>query len=247
MPSSSTLSTRPATTTRTKQQIFRKLNHLNPEEVGVTPDEILLALKRTKASKTLGPDDLAAIHLQHLGASGLHYLTTVINLSINSTKIPTRWKEGRIIPLLKPGKPADQGKSYHPITLMSPVAKLVEKLLLLRLQEHLPLADHQHGRSTTTALNCVTHKISTGLNRPKPYERTVLVDLTSAFDTESQGLAGRHLQHQCPPTTSRNGSPPTSMEDPPTSSSGGRHSRKGRCGKEYLRGACCLRPSSTPT
>ena len=96
------------------------------------------------------------------------------------------------IPLLKPGKLADQGKSYHPIALLSPVAKLVKKLLLPRLQEHLPLANHQHGfrsgHSTTTALNCITHKISTGLNCPKPCERTVFValDLMSAFDTVSQ-------------------------------------------------------------
>ena len=181
----------PTTTTRTKWQIVHRFHHLNPEEVEVTPDEVQLVLKRTKASKALGPDHLTPIHLQHLGISGLHYLMTVINLSINSTKIPTRWKEGRIILLLKPGKPADQGKSYCLIALLSPVAKLAEKLLLLCLQEHHPLANHQHGfhsgHSTTTALNCVTHKISTGLNRPKPCERTMLIalNLTSAFNTVS--------------------------------------------------------------
>ena len=171
----------PITTTRTKRQIFHKLHHLYLEEVEVTPDEVQLALKRTKASKALGPDNLALIHLQYLGASGLYCLMTVINLSINSTKIPTQWKEGCIILLLKPGKPADQGKSYHPIMLLSPVTKLVQKLLLPCLQEHLLLVDNQHGLrsgcSTTIALNCVTHKISTGLNRPKPCERTVLVAL----------------------------------------------------------------------
>ena len=83
------------------------------------------------------------------------------------------------------------GKSYCPIALLSPVAKLVEKLLLPCLQEHLPLANHQHGFhsgcNTITTLNYVTHKICTRLNCLKPCERTVLValDLTSAFDTVS--------------------------------------------------------------
>lgn len=96
---------------------------------------------------------------------------------------------GRIIPLLKPGKPADVSKSYRPIALLSPVAKLVEKILLPEVQEHLPLADHQHGfrsgRSTITALNTVVHAITTGLNKPKPCDRTIMValDLTAAFDT----------------------------------------------------------------
>ena len=122
---------------------------------------------------------MAPIHLQHQG----------INLSVNAIKIPALWKVGRIIPILKPGKPADQSKSFRPIALLSPVAKLVERLLIPHLQEHLPLVDHQHsfwkGHSTTTALNCIVHSISTGLNCPKPCERTVLValDLTSAFDT----------------------------------------------------------------
>ena len=174
----------------------------------------------TEASKALGPGDLAPIHLQHLGASGLHYLTTVINLSINSTKIPTRWKEECIIPLLKPGKPADQGKSYRPIALLSPVAKLVEKLLLQCLQEHLPLANHQHGfrsgYSTTTALNCVTHKTSTGLNHPKPCERTVLValDLMSAFNTVSHEVLLGDIYNTNAPNYIKKWLPPTSMEDP---------------------------------
>ena len=85
----------PATIIRTKQQIFCKLHHLNPEEMEVTPGKVQLALKRTKASKALGPVGLAPIHLQHLGTSGFHYLTTVINLSINSTKIPHTVERGR--------------------------------------------------------------------------------------------------------------------------------------------------------
>ena len=167
----------------------------------VTTDEVQLALKRTKASKALGLDNVAPIHLQHLGASGLCYLMTVVNLSINSTKIPTWWKEGCIISLLKPGKPSDQGKSYCLIELLSPVSKLVEKVLLPCLQEHFPLTDHQHsfrsGCSTTTALNCVTHKISTGLNCPKPCKRTVLIalNLMSAFDTMSHEVLLGDIYH----------------------------------------------------
>ncbi len=132
---------------------------------------------------------IAPIHLKHLGSQGIHFHTVVINQSIRSSNIPERWKIGRIIPLLKPGKSADQGKSYRPIALLSPVVKLVERLLLPFLQNHLPLADHQHGfregHSTVTALNCLMHNICRGFNRPSPNDRTVPValDLTAAFDT----------------------------------------------------------------
>ena len=53
---------------------------------------------------------------------------------------------------------------------LSPVAKLVERLLLPEVQEHLPLADHQHGfrqgHSTTTTLDVIVQKISTGGHGP---------------------------------------------------------------------------------
>lgn len=59
----------------------------------------------------LGPDHLAPIHLIHLGPLGTTFLTRMINLSINSMKILEKWKVGRVIPLLKPNKPSDVGKS----------------------------------------------------------------------------------------------------------------------------------------
>ena len=83
----------------------------------------------------------------------------------------------------------DMAGSYRPIALLSPVAKLIEKLLLPSLKESLPVANHQHGfrsgRSTTTCLDSIYHLIATGLNQPKPAHRTVLValDLSKAFDT----------------------------------------------------------------
>ena len=137
----------------------------------------------------LGPDQLAPVHLKHLGPRGIKFLTETINLSLSSYRIPERWKVGRVIPLLKPNKPADIAKSYRPIALLSPVAKIIERLLLPTIVEHSHLAEHQHGfrkgRSTTTALNLITHQIKMGFNRPPPADRTVLValDLTAAFDT----------------------------------------------------------------
>ena len=152
-------------------------------------EQVAEATKATRSSMALGPDQLAPVYLKHLGPLGIRFLTETINLSLSTYKIPERWKVGRVMPLLKPNKPADVAKSYRPIALLSPVAKIIERLLLPTLVEHSHLAEHQHGfrkgRSTTTALNLITHKIAMGFNRPKPPDRTVLValDLTAAFDT----------------------------------------------------------------
>ena len=147
------------------------------------------AIKTTKKSKALGPDKLAPIHLHHLGPKGVAYLAHTISWCYNTSIIPHKWKVGKIIPLLKPGKDAELSKSYRPIALLSPVAKLAEKLLLLDFEQSVQLEDHQHGfrkeRSTITALNCISDTIKRGLNKSKPCHRSLVValDLTAAFDT----------------------------------------------------------------
>ena len=154
-----------------------------------TDDEVAAAIKTTKSSKAFGPDGLAPIVLKHLGQKTIQYLTATINLSLVDCAIPSYWKCVHIIPIPKSGKPVDMAGSYRPIALLSPVAKLIEKLLLPSLKESLPVVNHQHGfrfgRSTTTCLDSIYHMIATGLNQPKPAHRMVLValDLSKPFGT----------------------------------------------------------------
>ena len=156
--------------------------------------QVSKAIKNTKNSKAIGPDGISPVMLKHLGPIAIEYLTKLFNDVLQTAIIPPLWKTGRIIPLLKPGKPSNEGKSYRPVSLLSPLAKLMESLLLPHLQEAVPLKDHQHGfrkgRSCTTALHTITSHIKEGLNINKPVNRTVLVavDLTCAFDTVSHEI-----------------------------------------------------------
>ena len=178
---------------RTSRRVYRKLRSLTTtvDDPGTTPGEVEAAIKSVKSSVALGPDQIASIHLKHLDRGGIEYLTGVLNLSFKSFQIPAIWKVGRVVPILKPGKSADESKSYRPIALLSPVAKIAEVIKNGELQRLLPFAAHQHGfragHSTSTALSCIVHNISTGMNAPSPHDRTLLaaLDLSSAFDTVS--------------------------------------------------------------
>ena len=129
--------------------------------------------------------------LKHLGTHALTYLADLFTLSIRSLNFPSIWKVARIIPLLKPGKSPDDATSYRPISLLSPVVKLLESLVLLSITPHIELAEHQHGfrkgRSTTTALHLIHDQIYRGLIGVRPCSRTIMValDLKRAFDTVS--------------------------------------------------------------
>ena len=135
------------------------------------------------------PDEISPFMMKQLGPNTIKYLARLYNNSVNKAIIPHLWKVGKVIPLLKPGKPADQGTSYHPIYLLSPAAKILESILLGPINDSINLAHHQHcfrkSRLTVTALQSISYIITTGLNKKKPVERTVIVaiDLSKAFDT----------------------------------------------------------------
>ena len=156
-----------------------------------TTDQIAAAIKKSKSSKALGPDKISNLHLKHLGPHGLNYLTDLYNLSVANSQIPAIWKSSIIVPLPKPGKDLSESKSYRPVSLLCPAIKILERLLLPTLTEHLTVPDFQHGfrpeHSTVTALYDFNEAVAAGFNKEVPPDRTILVqlDLSKAFDMVS--------------------------------------------------------------
>jgi hypothetical protein len=159
-----------------------------------TPELTKAAILRSSNSTALGPDGLTSLHLKHLGPRAISYMTKIFNLSIAHANIPAIWKRANIVPIPKPGKAADSSMGYRPISLLSPVIKILERLLLPYLTESFPSAPTQHGyrpfRSTITALLPVATKISIGFNEAKPASRTgmVSIDIAKAFDSIDHDL-----------------------------------------------------------
>ena len=159
---------------------------LNPTSSPFSPDIVAEATRNSGNSRAVGPDGLTIHQLKHLGPTGINFLTDLFNLSYNRADIPAIWKTATVIPLLKPAKPADQGSSYRPISILCPAAKVFERLLLPELNS-LPLSPIQHGfraaRSTTTALLPLVTQIAQGFNKTKPDRTTTMaIDLSKAFD-----------------------------------------------------------------
>ena len=111
------------------------------------------------------------------------------NNALNTNTIPHLWKRATIIPIPKPNKDHNIGTNYRPISLLSPIAKALEKTPLAYITENIPAISHQHGfkhkQSTDTALHNICHQITSGFNNPRSPQRTVAVtlDMTKGFDT----------------------------------------------------------------
>ena len=180
------------TSTKTNRKVTKTMKKKNLDNANqFSSKQTREAIKKARASKAAGPDNIATLHLKHIGPLGLNFLTDIFNLSTATATIPTIWKTSTIIPLLKPKKPAEESTSYRPVSLLCPAIKILERLILPTLTEHLPIPDHQHGfrkqHSTVTALNDLNQAISSGFNKKKPPDRTILlqIDLSKAFDIVS--------------------------------------------------------------
>ena len=187
--------------------IDRNTRKLPSEEIVITEQQTIRAIKKSKNNNSTGPDEINIRHLKHLGPRAISYLTKIYNIVLNSNDIPNIWKMAKIIPIAKPNKDSSIGTSYRPIALLSPLAKTIEKIILPYITQNIDLPDHQHGfrqhRSTTTALHQINNTIATGFNQNQPPKRTVAIalDMSKAFDTvHLHRLIHKIHQTQIPPT-----------------------------------------------
>src|SRR5688572_16468203 len=75
----------------------------------------------------------------------IYNLTAILNLAVNLNITPQIWKLAKIVPIPKPNKDPGIGTSYRPISLLSPIAKTLEKVLLPHITQNIPQTTHQHG------------------------------------------------------------------------------------------------------
>ena len=106
--------------------------------------------------------------------------------ALNKNIVPHTWKLANIVPIPKPNK--DKGTSYRPISLLSVIAKTLEKSLLPYITTNIPNAPMKHGykaQHSVTALHALNNTIAKGFNQMSPPARTITValDMSKAFDT----------------------------------------------------------------
>lgn len=95
-----------------------------------------------------------------------------------------------MIPIRKSGKPVQDVTSYRPVSLLSSLSKVFERIILTRMNTHIEtnalIPDFQFGfrreHSASHQLLRVINKVKTGFNHSQS-TGMVLLDLKYAFDT----------------------------------------------------------------
>lgn len=101
------------------------------------PSELSEIIKKLPNRKSPGHDLITNSILKKLPNKAVVFLTVLFNALLKLSYFPTAWKKAKIIMIKKPGKDNTDPKNYRPISLLSSVSKIFEKIIHSRLINHL--------------------------------------------------------------------------------------------------------------
>ena len=164
--------------------VIRDLDNQEVEQFDSFPDsEILEAIMTMRPEAAPGIDGIPVILIQQLADILLPYLKVIFDMSMETNHTPRMWKTGKVVLIPKP-----EG-GYRPITLLPIFVKIMEKLVLKRLQI-LEVTDKwmspeqfafRPGRSTNHALLNYASMASDYIKNKTP-NIVIHLDIKGAFD-----------------------------------------------------------------
>ena len=95
--------------------------------------ELDSALHQLKTGKSPGLDGVTNEMLKHLPVSGKYAVLELINRSWLEGLTPAAWRKAEIVAIPKKGKDLSDINNYRPISLLSCLSKLPERLIHTRL------------------------------------------------------------------------------------------------------------------
>ena len=166
-----------------------------------TEREIIREINNLDCKKSPGYDNISVKFIQAAKNLVAKPLMLIFNKAITSGQYPDALKIAKVIPLFKKGDNT-LITNYRPISLLSLLNKIFEKLLYRRLYKFL----HKHnvlykyqfgfrkGYSTTMALIEILNNIKIAIDNNK-FVCGIFLDLTKAFDTVDHQILLDKLHH----------------------------------------------------
>ena len=173
------------------KNIIHTHNNINEDiNINITKTELTEQIHLLNNKKvSVGMDGISNIMIQHLPNNMIDILLVIFNKCWIEGCIPSIWKESIVVPIPKPDKSKDDINNYRPISLTSHISKLMERIIIQRLNHFcsinniIPInqAGFRKGRSTTEHLVKFTTQIKQQFARRKNVLATFF-DISKAFD-----------------------------------------------------------------
>lgn len=163
-----------------------------------SPDDILTefhiarsavrsALQSLDVGKAAGGDGLPARLLRLVAEEITDCVYHIFHLSLVTASLPDEWRQATVIPIYKNRGSRQSSSNYRPISLLSVLSKVLERLIFDQLYAHLSpfLPDTQSGfrkkDNTTLQLARLVHTIASALDSNQ-YVFSCYFDISKAFD-----------------------------------------------------------------
>lgn len=155
-----------------------------------TPCEISRLIRGLKNRKSPGDDSINNILLKQLPKKAIIMLMHIYRACLKLSYFPEVWKCAKVIPIPQPKKDQALACNYSPISLLSSLSKVLEKLILTRLKAHISTHDifineqfgFRPGHSTNHQLLRLCNHIRDSLQK-KRSTRMITFDVEKAFDS----------------------------------------------------------------
>ena len=166
-----------------------------------TKEEVSDIITSLNQNKSAGPNSIPVKILKLLKDDISLHLASIFNISFSTGKFPSRLKIAKVIPIFKQDSKLDCS-NYRPISILSNLDKIIEKLMHARLMrflnENMILYNKQFGfrkgYSTTHAIIDLIENIENAIDNNK-FACGLFIDLRKAFDTVDHGILLQKLYH----------------------------------------------------
>ena len=183
-------------------------NNSNRENLTFDISDFDLSIKQLKIKSSPGFDNITNKHLIYSSDNFKKLILILFNETLKQSKLPETWKLSTITMIPKKNKNSSNPKDYRPISLVSCLGKLCERLLLLKLTHFIEsnkiIIKQQAGfrkhRQTKDNIFVLIQKITESFNRKSPKKVLGLFfDIASAFDKVwHNGLLYKMIKNKIP-------------------------------------------------
>ena len=172
----------------TQSPNLQKITNGTLDSFVITEIEVKEILDIFDINKASEPDLINHKMRTYVSAAVSKPLTIIFNRSLRERHYPEPWKKNNVVPLFKEDE-EDEPSNYRPVSLSSPVGKVMECVVFKNLYNHLHsnnlLYKYQSGfvpgHSTTFQLIDIYHHICQSFDN-KQYSCMVFRDISKAFD-----------------------------------------------------------------
>ena len=166
-------------------------------EITVNPYTVFEAIRELSLNKSCGIDGITAEHLRYASERLVYLLSLVFTGFIVHGFLPDSMISVMIVPVIKDKAGAINSKdNYRPIALASIVSKLVEKIMLNRMETHLLTQPNQFGfkkkLGTDQCIFALKEIVSKYMNNDSCVY-TCFLDASKAFDRVNHSKLFRKL------------------------------------------------------